>query len=136
MPILHPHTDFQDLMREVSTAVQKVVTVGVETGTVAWELEFHAHEKTQLMFSLSGVGTCEAEGSIWLVPPGFALFIPGGVRHRVMAVGKIEGYAVFIEPTEARTLPARCIALTINPLLRELIVRCAQFPAGPPTGRH
>ena len=86
------------------------------------------------MFSHSGVGTCEAEGSLWLVPPGCALFLPGGVSHRVAVAGKIEGYAVFIEPTAACGLPARCSTLHVTPFLRELIVRCAQFPADYPPG--
>ncbi len=97
--------------------------------TAGWELAFHSHQKAQLLLSLSGVGTCEAEGGIWLVPPGSALFVPGGMKHRVAVAGKIEGYAVFIEPTVGHTLPARCTALTVQPPLRELIIRCAQFPA-------
>ena len=115
-------------MRDVSTTAHKVVAVGVEMEAASWELEFHSHQKTQLMLSLSGVGTCEAEGSVWLVPPGAALFVPAGMKHRVAVAGRIEGYAVFIEPVEVGALLARCSTLTVSPLLRELIIRCAQFP--------
>ena len=44
-------------MREVSATPRKVVAVGVSLETPGWELAFHSHEKTQLMLSLSGVGT-------------------------------------------------------------------------------
>ena len=129
MPILlHPHTDFVELMDEVSAARRKVVTVGVEMQTAGWELEVHSHQKAQLMLSLSGVGTCEVEGGIWLVPPQSAFFVPGGMMHRVTSAGKIEGYAVFIDPDETRALPSKCTTITVNPLLRELIIRSAQFP--------
>jgi AraC-like DNA-binding protein len=80
------------------------------------------------MLSLSGVGTCEVEGGIWLVPPQSAFFVPGGMMHRVTSAGKIEGYAVFIDPDETRALPSKCTTITVNPLLRELIIRSAQFP--------
>ena len=129
MPILrNPHIDFVELMGEVLATPQKVVTVGVEMETAGWELESHSHQKAQLMLSLSGVGTCEAEGGIWLVPPLCALFVPGGMVHRVTTAGKIEGYAVFIEPDEATGLPSKCTTINVNPLLRELIIRSAQFP--------
>lgn len=116
-------------MGEVLGAQRTAVTIGVETETAVWELESHAHEKAQLMLSLCGVGTCEAEGGIWLVPPQSALFVPGGTKHRVATAGKIEGYAVFIDPGKAHLLPSKTTAIEVNPLLRELIIRSAQFPA-------
>ncbi len=127
--LLHPPTGYLDLMEEVLAARRKVVTVGVEMETAGWELEFHSHQKAQLMLSLAGVGTCEAEGGIWLVPPQSAVFVPGGMMHRVTTAGRIEGYAVFIEPDETRALPSKCTTIAVNPLLRELIIRSAHFPA-------
>jgi AraC-like DNA-binding protein len=35
---------------------------------------------------------------------------------------------VFIEPDEATGLPSKCTTINVNPLLRELIIRSAQFP--------
>ena len=137
MPALQFLSELPSLMAEVLAAPRQVVTVGVKLETTGWEMEFHAHQKAQLLLSLTGVGTCEAEGGIWLLPPGSALFVPGGLEHRVAAAGRIEGYAVFIEPTAAQALPARCGILLVNPLLRELIIRCAQFPASyPPRGKE
>jgi AraC-like DNA-binding protein/mannose-6-phosphate isomerase-like protein (cupin superfamily) len=131
--LLHFDAGFQDLMGEVSGARRKAVTVGIETETAGWELKFHSHQKTQLMLSVRGVGLCEAEGSIWLVPPQSAILIPAKVMHRVAVSGKIEGYAVFIEPigTQAKPQapPRKTTTITVTPLLRELIIRSAQFPA-------
>lgn len=119
-------------MEEVLNTPRPVVTVGVKMQTAGWESDFHSHQKAQLMLSLSGIATCEAEGGIWLVPPKSALFVPGVTMHRVSVSGDIEGYAVFIDPTEARMLPAQCAAIAVTPLLRELIVRSAQLTADPP----
>lgn len=120
--------DFQATMEKVSSASGKAVTVGVETEISGWELEFHSHKKTQLMLSISGVGLCEAEGGVWLVPPGAAILIPAGVDHRVAVAGKIEGYAVFIVADDTRDLPRKTSTIKVSPLLRELIIRSAQFP--------
>lgn len=125
--LLYPETDVKSLMDQVVAARQEVVTIGVEMVTAGWELQLHSHAKAQLLLTLTGVATCEAEGGIWLVPPQSALFIPAGVMHQVAVAGKIEGYAVFISPTVSRSLPAHCNTLSVSPLLRELIARSASF---------
>ena len=89
--LLYPETDVTSLMERVMTSRQEVVTLGVEMETAGWELEFHPHAKAQLLLSLAGVGTCEAEGGIWLVPPQSALFIPDGMMHRVAVSGRSKG---------------------------------------------
>lgn len=118
-------------MEEVLKAPLPVVTVGVKMRTAGWESDSHSHRKAQLMLSLSGIATCEAESGLWLVPPHSALFLPGGTMHRVAVSGDIEGYAVFIEPMEARILPTQSAAITVTPLLRELIIRSAQLTVDP-----
>ena len=125
--LLYPETNVEVLMDQVLAARQEVVAVEVEMDTAGWELQFHSHAKAQLLLTLTGVGTCEAEGGIWLVPPQSALFIPADVMHRVAVAGRIKGYAVFIYPNHSRSLPTRCSTLSVNPLLRELIVRAASF---------
>jgi hypothetical protein len=79
MPMsIQPDDDLQDLMEETWALRRKVITVGGEMNTAGWELDFHSHEKAQLLLSLSGVVTCEVEGGIWIVPPQSAIFVPGG----------------------------------------------------------
>ena len=127
--LLHLDSGFQDTMGEVSVVRRKAVTVGITTETAGWELKFHSHQKAQLMLSVRGVGLCEAEGSVWLVPPQSAILIPAQVMHRVAVSGTIEGYAVFIEPTGIQVPTHNTTTITVTPLLRELIIRSAQFPA-------
>jgi AraC-like DNA-binding protein len=128
LPILKHHADEPNLMHEVDAPSRKVVGLGIEMVTAGLELDFHSHRKAQLLLSLCGVLTCEAESGIWIVPPQCAIWIPGGMTHRLTLAGKIEGYGAFIEPIRARKLPSTCCTITVNPLLRELLIRCAQFP--------
>jgi AraC-like DNA-binding protein/mannose-6-phosphate isomerase-like protein (cupin superfamily) len=121
--------DIDALMDEVLRADRPAVTVGVETETTGWDLGFHAHDKAQVMLSVRGIGLCEAESGVWLVPPDSALFLPVGTEHRVTTAGKIEGYAVFLEPDRRYVLPSKTTTIAVNALLRELIIRSSHFPA-------
>lgn len=114
-----------------------VVTVGAagidladldEHGLDRIEKDFHRHRKGQLLLLLRGVLTCEIAGSLWIVPPHSALWVPGDLLHKITAAGTIEVYVAFIEPAAASALPAACCAVTATPLLRELVVRSASLP--------
>jgi AraC-like DNA-binding protein len=113
--------DFDGLSRDVVTLGLKMVTRGFETG-------FHSHRKAQCVMAVSGVLTCEAEGGIWIVPPQTAIWIPPGVEHCITFAGNVEGYNAFVEPAAARDLPSKCCSISATSLLRELMVRTAQFP--------
>ena len=126
---MHHASDLADLMTAVQSARRNVVTIGVEMITAGWELDQHSHAKAELLFGLSGVFRCEVEGGIWIVPPHCALWVPGGLGHRIAASGNIQSYATFIQPAIAAKLPASCCTISVTPLLRELIVRSSQFSA-------
>ncbi|WP_245427833.1 AraC family transcriptional regulator [Roseiarcus fermentans] len=129
MPILRQWNDLAELMPTVESARRDVVTVGVKMVTEGLELEDHSHHKAELLLGLSGVFRCEVEGGIWIVPPQSALWVPGGMVHRIAVFGNIDSYAAFFQPGADAKLPTRCCTLAVTPLLRELIVRSAQFPA-------
>ncbi len=126
-PRQEPFTNPDDVPRPV-------VTIGVTLVSKRFELDFHRHRKSQLMMSQRGVLTCEAEGGLWIVPPQCAIWIPPGVLHSIRSTGTIEGYTAFIEPAAATTLPSVCCSISVSPLLRELMVRSASFPALYPEG--
>jgi len=130
MPMLEglPHLD-DPRLADPDDVPRPVVTVGVTMLTAGMETSLHHHRKAQLLFTLRGVLTCEAQSGLWIVPPHCAIWIPAGVTHNVRAAGAIEGYNVFIEPAAAPTLPAACCTVSVTPLLRELLVRSASLPA-------
>jgi AraC-like DNA-binding protein len=65
---------------------------------------------------------------LWIVPPQCAVWIPGGTLHSLKGVGALDVYCLFVEPASAPTLPEACSTVSVSPLLRELLLRCARFP--------
>jgi AraC-like DNA-binding protein len=68
------------------------------------------------------------EGGLWIVPPRSAVWIPGGALHAIKATGALEGYNAFIDPEFSAHLPRICCAVSVTPLLRELLTRAAHLP--------
>jgi AraC-like DNA-binding protein len=93
------------------------------------ELDLHRHRKGQILLVQRGALSCEVEGGLWIVPPRSAVWIPGGALHAVTATGALEGYNAFVDPEVDARLPAACCAVSVTPLLRELLVRAAHLPA-------
>lgn len=98
----------------------------------------HQHRKGQLILALHGALTCEVENALWMVPPHYAVWVPGQHPHCNRATPGARVCFLFIEPG-AVPLPDYCCTLKISPLVRELILRLAQRsserPQAPATGR-
>lgn len=141
MPVMTTLTD-PSQWEDPDLVPRPVVTVGaagIDLSAIDDELDrlekdFHRHRKGQLMMLLRGVLTCEIEGSLWMVPPHSALWVPGDVLHKVTAAGTIEVYVSFIDPAVALRLPSTCCAVSTTPLLRELVIRSASLPMHYPEG--
>jgi AraC-like DNA-binding protein len=110
-------------------APRPVVGFGFAT-EVATMKEFidHRHRKAQFILTLSGVVICEADSSVWIVPPHCAIWIPGGLSHRVKGVGNVQICSVLVEPSAMSEMPGRCCTLAASPFLRELLRRATLFP--------
>lgn len=91
------------------------------------ELEPHSHKKGQIILVQRGALSCVVGGGLWTVPPRSALWIPGGAMHSIKGSG-LEGYNAFIASDRAGNLPKDCCALSVTPLLRELLIRSASLP--------
>jgi AraC-like DNA-binding protein len=103
--------------------------IGLSMASGGLESEPHSHRESQLMYLVRGELLCEASNALWLVPPQSALWIPSSVTHRIRARAPLEGYGVFLEPGAAPNLPRDCCAVSVTPLLRELVLRLATRPA-------
>jgi AraC-like DNA-binding protein/quercetin dioxygenase-like cupin family protein len=114
-----------------------VMTVGQTfvVGADGIEVGAHHHREAQLIYSARGALTCEASQGLWIVPPQCAVWIPGGTIHSVKGFGTIEVYGLFVEPSSAPTMPDACCTVSVSPLLRQLLLRCAGFPALYPVKR-
>ena len=105
-----------------------VVVFGADLVTKAMELPVHQHRKAQLLLTLRGIVTCEADQSVWIVPPNCAVWIPGGLPHSMTISGNVELYCLFVEPDATPTLPRHCTTLSISPLLKQLLLHLSQLP--------
>lgn len=57
--------------------VPRAVALRSETLSSHWTYGRHQHRKAQLLYSKRGILCCETANTVWLVPPGCALWIPG-----------------------------------------------------------
>lgn len=127
MPILNaaPTDDWI----EPDDVPRPIVAFGAEMdGVGEIELDHHRHRKGQIILVQRGALSCEVEGGLWIVPPRSAIWIPGGALHAIKASGTLEGYNAFIDPDVGVGLPEACRAVSVTPLLRELLARAAHLP--------
>lgn len=85
----------------------------------------HKHRKGQLIMALHGGVSCEVEQGMWIVPPGYAVWIPGNMMHsnRVMARARL--CFLFLEMGEI-PMPEQCCTLQVSALVRALILSLAE----------
>jgi AraC-like DNA-binding protein len=128
MPILTDASVATDWI-EPDDVARSVVTYGIaskKVGTI--ELDMHHHAKGQILLVQRGALSCRVEGGLWIVPPGSAIWIPGGAPHAIKATGALDGCSAFVAPDIDARLPQRCCAVSVKPLLRELLLRAASLP--------
>src|SRR3546814_14935851 len=81
----------------------------------------------------------QTQSGAWVVPPGLALWMPGGMEHEVHAVTALGMRTIYIRPDAAPCLPATCRVVGVTPLLRDLILHSVRIPPAPtndnPSGR-
>jgi AraC-like DNA-binding protein len=128
MPLLTDLSSESDWV-EPDDVPRPVVTYGFASETFGnFELDPHHHAKSQLLLVQRGALSCEVEGGLWIVPPRSAIWIPGGAVHAIKVTGALEGYGAFVAPAAGVNLPAACSAVSVTPLLRELLIRSATLP--------
>jgi len=93
-----------------------------------WGREPHAHGKAQLTFAGTGSLTCAAGDKVWVVAQQCGLWVPSGVVHDYRARRNSEAYALYVPASIANFLPEDCCALSVTPLLAELLKRAARLP--------
>lgn len=128
MPILNEHSVEGDWI-EPDDVPRPVVTYGFMAEQFdGIELDPHRHAKGQILLVQRGALSCEVEGGLWIVPPRSAVWIPGGALHAVKMSGILVGYNAFIDTAFCAALPKTCCAVSVTPLLRELLDRAATLP--------
>jgi AraC-like DNA-binding protein len=87
-----------------------------------FHIEPHRHGWAQLIYAVSGVMSVRAGGTLWIVPPARAVWVPAGAEHEIRALGDFAMRTVYFAPALVQHLPCECCALDVAPLLRELVL--------------
>lgn len=106
---------------------EPAVAFRIEVSADEQTIPRHQHRKGQLILALHGAITCEVDQGVWMVPPQYAVWIPGQVPHSNRATPQARLCFLFIEPGAA-AMPDRACTLKISPLVRELILSLARRP--------
>jgi len=91
-------------------------------------LKQHRHRRAQLLYAVSGVMTVTTPEGSWVVPPHRAVWVPPATDHSIRMSSAVSMRTLYVEPTAAASLPARCCVVSVPPLLRELILRAMELP--------
>ena len=83
----------------------------------------HTHGWGQLIYCSQGVMTVWTETGSWVAPPQWAIWVPAAVAHDIRFAGSSALRTVYLRGDLASGLPADCSAMTVSPLMRELILR-------------
>ena len=86
----------------------------------------HAHDWHQLIYASAGVLTVWTERGSCVAPPHMAIWVPCGVAHSIRFAGDSALRTLYLRPDGQAGLPGQCAAVTVSPLLRELILRTAR----------
>ena len=88
----------------------------------------HAHERAQLVHGEKGVMTVRTDDGAWVVPPGYAVWVPPGVFHEVRAAGAVAMRTLYLREDSGVPVASRCRVVRVPPLARELIARVVRLP--------
>jgi AraC-like DNA-binding protein/mannose-6-phosphate isomerase-like protein (cupin superfamily) len=86
-----------------------------------WLIESHIHAKHQLIYAIEGVMVVYSALDQWTVPPSRGVWMPAGQEHSVRCVGAVKMRSVFVHPERFPGMPTQTRAVSISPLLSELI---------------
>lgn len=86
----------------------------------------HQHDWHQLIYAASGVLRIWTERGSWIAPPHWAVWVPAGTRHGIAFAAPSALRTLYLRPGE-QGLPEQCSAVTVSPLLRELILKAIRL---------
>jgi AraC-like DNA-binding protein len=86
----------------------------------------HRHHWGQLIYAATGVMRVNAGGTLWIVPPARAVWMPAGSRHEIHGLGDFAMRTLYFPAAMVGELPAECRALDVTPLLRELVLELVE----------
>lgn len=90
-------------------------------------VDAHSHRRFQLLYVRTGTMQLETEFGAWIVPPGFAVWIPPNVVHQLRTIN-VTTCNLYFREKAVSPAPKRCQVVEVSPLLRELINEALSVP--------
>jgi AraC-like DNA-binding protein/mannose-6-phosphate isomerase-like protein (cupin superfamily) len=87
----------------------------------------HDHSKAQLLYAIEGTMVLSTLEGKWVLLPTRALWVPAKTQHSIRMRGPVRMRTLFFDHTASSPAPG-CAAISVSPLLRELIVGMLQEP--------
>ncbi|BEG75849.1 helix-turn-helix transcriptional regulator [Achromobacter xylosoxidans] len=103
--------------------------VGMAIDTREHASDWHAHQRTQLLYQAEGGVTLYLADRVGQLAPLQAAWLPAGCVHRTAMQGTFAYRSLYFDVRAYPDLPREPAILDVNPLLRELIVRVTQWPS-------
>jgi len=88
----------------------------------------HSHPWSQLSYSCVGVMHIETNAGIFVIPPEQALWLPPGMAHQHFCKNKVSYRSLYIDPVLSEMLGNKVRPLTVDPLLKSLILEISNWP--------
>lgn len=85
------------------------------------ELDWHQHQRGQLLYATKGVVVLSTPEGAWVAPPERAIWTPGGCSHSVRMVGAVSTRSVLIDPDAYGSPGNSSRVIQVSPLLRALL---------------
>jgi len=86
----------------------------------------HRHHWGQLIYAAAGVMRVRSGGTMWIVPPARAVWVPAGVEHEIHGLGDFAMRTLCFPTGLVAHLPRECCAIDVAPLLRELVLELVE----------
>ncbi|MBF7691553.1 AraC family transcriptional regulator [Acinetobacter pollinis] len=86
-------------------------------------IEPHSHSRAQLLYASKGTMRVQTQGSVWVVPTQYALWIPALCEHSVTPMSEICLSTVLVEKNAAHVMGEKCYLLRMSNLLKALVLR-------------
>src|SRR5262249_32944298 len=114
-PLAAPQSShFPDVDRTV-VAVAKEFTAYTRTG-------MHSHARGQIAFAIRGVMEATTETGAWIVPTGYAFWVPAGVAHDVAMHSDVSMRTAYLRVEDRHELPDVSRVVRVTPLLETALV--------------
>ena len=90
----------------------------------------HTHAEHQLVHAVAGVMTVRTNRGAWVVPPGFAVWMPAEWEHAIRLSGAVKMRTLYIASQLAPGMADEPQVVAVPALLRAMLTEAAELIAG------